>query len=634
MTDEHPKPIQSAAWTAALIIRARQEEKRLGLSNATADEVVQALQVSRSRAYALAADIADVLPCRGPGRPRKEETDSSTDEPQRAVSQAVKCYLLDHPGTTYLGRKRRVYTDAFRRFVLDLVGPGGLAEAMPVAEAAEAIGIPVHTLNGWLYGGPKKLRQARAKPESKPAEPPPEPTSAWDREAAKVIALYDDWKGNFSSFCDTLAQHGIDLSRAKVSQILFVAGRRKARPRNRHRVDAEAVRGALERFFPNAQVSEDGTCVKITVNEATYTFSWQLVTDVSSTAHLGFAVRDAEDGKGFVNSMDQAKQTAGAPPEAALRDNRKCNVSNHVEDTLNDEGVISMTSRKGRPQTIGSTEGAFSLFKQAMPHIELAGDTPRELARSALTQILTAYCAGRNLAPRKSLDNRTPAQAYADNDPDESERDRVQRRLRELKKRSRRSRKPGDSRREDVVLRQQMVEALNDLSVSDPRKGTLNKLVSCGLDASLEAVAIVKAKLEAGKQLGEDPQRYLLRIAVNVANRNEDLAAFEHLIELRRKAGELILEPLEQRRRFLRDALDDGDYFDQLVSHALEADSRVDRHFWWKHALGQLATASASAMDETARWMARRVATRYQIHYLERDALIAQVAKVASSYPG
>ena len=87
---------------------------------------------------------------RGPGRPPKPA--NAPPHPNAlTIMRAVRDFMVEHPGSVDKSGKRAFYSDDFRAFVLAMLGEGGLAETMTAEEAADAIGISVHTLNSWRY---------------------------------------------------------------------------------------------------------------------------------------------------------------------------------------------------------------------------------------------------------------------------------------------------------------------------------------------------------------------------------------------------------------------------------------------------------------------------------------------------
>jgi len=206
----------------------------------------------------------------------------------KVVGFQVRDWLMRHPGAVCPGPKRMIYSDPFRAFVLSLASPGSSAAGLSQAQLAEACGVPLHTLVGWLGAG--RLPQANAPSDSLRAsgeashpqvaasgeEASPNvatlPTSQWAAGAAQVLELWSVWRGPFGLFCDSLAGHGIYMSRALVRNILHVSGRRLSKRRRGANPDAEAIRGEV---------------------------------DTATAAHLGFSLRDREDSRGLLAAYGQ-----------------------------------------------------------------------------------------------------------------------------------------------------------------------------------------------------------------------------------------------------------------------------------------------------------------------------------------
>jgi len=546
------------------------------------------------------------------------------------LTEESRDFVVDNPGSVVKVRERMRYSDGFRAFVIEKMESHECGAQLSRAQAARAFGIPLHTLNAWLSMGRRRLVLG-PRNVSNLSEPAPDCTATWSSDVERIKAMWDQWQGNLSGFCEAVREQGIEMSRNHINQVLLATGRRERKSRSRHRMDEEAVRGALERFFPGAQVSADGKYVDITLNGQRHRFCWQPMTDMATGGVVGMSLGDQETSEGLLDAYEQAKHSLGDKPAAALTDNRSANVSKAVLQKLKQDGVFAMTSRKGRPQTNGTTEGGFGHFAQSMPDIDIEADSQRELARKILWYILFAYAAGRNMTPRRNLKNLTPAEAIQQHarrenpKTEEEQRRQALERLAVLNKRAKRARH--NRNREAPAVRQLMTEVLRDLKVPNPRNGTLNKLATLGIEACTEAAGIVQAKREAGLEFDGDPERYLLKIAINLANRNEDLRAFANTVRLRQKAGELLLTELEEQADSLKESLAPDDFTQNTALRAFDASTRVDRHFWWTHSINSLKQLPDSDQPTIARSIARRVATRYSIHYKERDRLIGQLAQ-------
>jgi len=616
---------------AAIIVRAQQEAEARGLTDLSPSGLARALGVSRSQIYARAAALGDDLPHKSPGRPKK---DPAEPEPQQVhiVMAAVRDFLMDNPGAVYKRTTRYVYADEFRAFVLDVLSPGGLGEGLTAAQASHATGVPVHTINSWRTNGRRRTKKMADKPPKAPLTLD-DSTPVFSPEVQRLITLFEAWKGTFSGFCDALPGHGIHLSAEKVAQILDLADVRPRPRRKRVEVDAEMLRGRLERFFANAQLCEDGKNVSITLGDKKYTFSWQVMVDVATNAVVGFDVRTAESGDGFINALDQATETAKEPPLATMRDRRKCNVSQDVEDALEKQGIESILTPKKRPQTNAPAENLFSLVSQTMPGINIDAENPQQLAKSLLEYILLAFVLGRNLVPRKRLNGKTPGDAFREREVDDEERRKAQEKLKKRARDSRKERKRGGSRKEDPVVKALLHTEFQELDIEDSKGKTAAFLAKLGMDVALEAIALYRARIEGGFEPNGSRAGYLTGIAVRLANRNEDMRQYHHHLRLRMKAGELLFEPFENQLAALRQELEGKELVRSLVRRSHAASTKAERQFWWRAALTDFAALPVDKRRNTGDWMANRTANRRSIHLFEKDWMIAQVAKVASGYP-
>lgn len=592
---------------------------RIALPDVTA--VTAALGVSRSRAYELADQIDDAI-CELPrsvGRPaRPEGQDEAYGNARYAIACAVRDFLATHPGCVDASGTRRRYSDPFRRFVIGLGEPGQPGAGLPLPRFAEACSVPGETLRDWLAGG-RETTDEVLRPEELATDP-------GVGVIAQIRALWRTWNGSLKAFRRVLReQHRIYLSLSGLRDLVVPDGRRK-RPPRRVKPDPEAIRGAFERFFPGAQWVADGKALMVTIDRGRFAFNWELIVDGDTGALVGFEVTDVEDGDALIDAVDNAILTTGAAPQALLSDNRPSNHSPEIHEALEQRGILPMPSTPGRPENKASVEGAFGLFAQTMPLLELPVASPRERARQFATSVLFAYAAGRNHAPRAGLGGKSAAQRYAEVEPTEQERQQAQQRLTEIKRRIE-QRRDTDRRRADPVCRRILEQAFTELALCDPEHHFIPAIARCGLDAALEALAVFRARLEAGASF-DCGERYLLGIARNVAQRDEDLAVYEHLVELRLRANDLLLEPLRSKDRRRHEQLGTIDYIDAALEDALAAEATIDRIFWRARFLAALERLPPTSAHVVIRRSVKLVATSYQTAPSERDVLIARLAAI------
>jgi len=650
-------PPEGMTRVAGVLLTGYQLRKQLCLGDPGPEGIVEALEVSRSQMYAMAEPVRSMIDDgRGPGRPpvTTEATDSTLPR-QLALSMAVSQWLREYPGAVYSGRERTHYSDRFRGFVVDLLSPGGIAHGLTRDKAAFVMGMSVHTLTHWLSPKVPIPQPEAADPDddntaaqAAAREPTPDdataieatavddpaatddpklPGSQWAATAAQVLDLWSRWNGTFAAFCRSLPEHGIDYSYNLVRNILAVGEQRPFKRRRDRHPDAEAIRGELTRFFPNAQWNADGKNVLVQVGDATYRFTWELVTDNATTGHLGFSIRDHEDSTGVLEAMAQAEATAGEPPVAFLRDPRKSNTATDIEEDLDKKKIVSMFSPVGRPQSNSPAENAFSLFQQKMPPIfipEGLGD--KELAQLILWYVLFAYSAGRNQTPRRRLKSKTPAQAFADTAVSEEEKAQARECLLELRRQVE-EQEAKNRRRCAPAVKELLSRHFDEYGLEDPTDRYVPQIGAYGPEAALEAIAVFRAKHEAGTLPERHHERYMLGIARNVAYRREDERTYEQLLDLRAKAGDLILRPLIDHDEQLRADLAPETYRTTLLGLALDSTTKVDRVFWRRRFLELFEALEYGEKQEQGRWCARRIACRSKLPHRERDHFIALLAE-------
>ena len=422
--------------------------------------------------------------------------------------------------------------------------------------------------------------------------------------------------------------HRIDLSWHLLRSLLELTGHRK--PHRRGTLDSTAIRGALERFFPGAQLMADGKQLLVILDGVRYLVNWELAVDAATGAHVGFQVSAQEDGQALIDAVDMAIDTISEPPLALLADNRPSNHSDEVQDAMDERGILLMPSTKGRPENKSTAEGAFGLFAQTMPDIFLTASSPEALVRTVVFYVLWAYCAGRNQAPQRARDGKSASQLFDEATISEEDRQHATQRLIEIRERIL-LRRQQDRRREDPVLRLLVEREFNDLGLDDPEGRFVSALTRLGLGAALEAIAIFRAKKAAGRFPQDFPERYFLGIARNVAEREEDHAVYHELLRLRVEAHDLLLHPLLDERAQLRRITPPCDYLVALLEQLRLASATVDRRFWIDEFV-----RTVWAMNPTNRflqgpWLARKVASLFSLPRQDRDHIIAALAHAAAA---
>ena len=599
---------------AAINIIAIDVVRDLELPTPTARAVIEALGVGRSRTYELASTIKAALPefHRPVGRPLADAAcDNVPADAALLVVTKVRDFLMENPGVV-IGGNRNVYGTGFHLFVLDLMAPGGSAHGMSIGDVSRLVGIPEHTVRGWL-------RQPR--PELPPTIPA---TSLADGVAEKVIRLWKSWKGPLTGFRDALSEHHrIDMGLYLLRSLLELTGYRKVKRGEKY--DAEAIRGALERFFPGAQLMIDGKHLVVELNGVPYALNWELAVDAETSAHVGFQISPSEDGQALIDAVSMAGDTMGEPPIAVLADNKPSNHSDEVEADMSERGVLLMSSTAYRPENKSTVEGAFGLFAQTMPDIVLSSSSPHALVTQVVFFVLWAYCAGRNQAPQRRRKGKSAAQLFDELEVTEQDRDAARKRLGEINDRIL-ARRDADRQREDPVIRAMMTAEFEHLGLADPEGHFVAALTRLGLAAALEAVAIFKTKKKSDT-LPKDaiPERYLLGIARNVAEREQDIAVYHELLRLRTEAHDLLLEPLLDDLESLA-SLSTSEFIGVTLKRLSHAAALVDRRFWMARLIEAFKSLDIAVRDRHGPWLARQIAGLFSLPRTDRDSLIANLA--------
>ena len=174
------EPVVSPILTAGLLLAAIPSLTALGLARPSAAEVLDATGASKTRAYEIRAEILTILPSllRSPGRPPGAEI-PATDT--GVISRDILAFLMGHPGAAVKAASRHTYSDGFRHRVMEL------AEQhieVGIAQLAEAVGVPVATVQDWLLAVSAPARCARSGPRTTRNPPKPGSPPSWPRGGA------------------------------------------------------------------------------------------------------------------------------------------------------------------------------------------------------------------------------------------------------------------------------------------------------------------------------------------------------------------------------------------------------------------------------------------------------------------
>jgi hypothetical protein len=608
-----------------------------GLAMSSVDQIVSAMDTSRSRAYEIKDTVVAFLPTlvRPPGRPRIERAPAPPEQHAALMSEAL-CFVMRHPGCLQVGEERARYSDHYRRFVVERRERH--AEVAP-SDFAEAIQLPLGTLQSWMrttalddhadddhadpheqagHGATDSLEDHAGADVTDPR-----PTAEHDARQAQietVLVAWIAWCGTFGAFCTHVRRdHRLELGNTLIASILFAHGaRRPARRAGRSR-DEEALRGSFETFFPGAQWVGDGKQLKVVLDGKTFGMNLELIIDAASDAAVGISVRDEEDSAAVVEAFDHGEQTTGAPPLALLLDNRPSNHTPEVDAVLDDTMRIRATPE--RPQNKAHVEGAFGLFAQKVPPLELDTRDPHTLAKSIAQLVATTFFRALNRAPRRDRDGKNRVDLYAQ-DVTPEQREAARAALRERMRKQELARQTRAARL-DPVIRALLDDGFARLGLLDPERHFRDAIACYPRDAIVDAIAIFAGKRTAGTLPDGVDARYLLGIVRNLHHCHEAEPITEALIRERLSARDRFLAPLVSERDAIlaTGGADVAATLIALVDRLVDAEHAIDRHIWLDAAAELVAPHPHDERIALAKRTVRRIHTAFKLSTRDRAHL-------------
>jgi hypothetical protein len=596
----------------------------------TVAAMLETLGIGKSQCYEVKERLRQVLPglLHCSGRPQ------ATVEPsaEGAVLRACYDYVTANPGCISVNGCRRCYSEEFRYFIIKLVAPGGLAAGMSAENLARITSVPLGTLKDWLYTKTESSRQERAK-GAPVNETRKAPTGAHemirDAEIKTIITQWEGWKGTFQGFCQAMnLEFAIPHRSTFIGNILQMTGQRIRKTRLSKEVPG--TRNTFCSHFPGAQWLGDGTELSIIWNGKRFIFNIEALLDVATNAVVGVAVTDTES-VGAIRLAYEAslETTQGVVPYVVTLDNKACNTCDAASAAL--DGAPILYGFPGRGQSKAALEGAFGLFAQAIPALDISGNSDREMARSVLQMVLTAWYRGRNGRPRQRLKGRTPAQVFFEDGPTQEMLDKMvawiakRQRLQDADRRTR------DARRDPVRIKLLKL-GLAELAIADPDDRLAKALACYCRDSITRGLAIYAKKRDLGTLPDEvRPGPYLRGIIRNQHFKLELESLEVHLLKQRLRAGDLSLEPLTHTANRLRSQVSaeqqaQGVLVMSFLEQALRAPYRIDFLYWTKattDAFLALPWALGQALYTT---LVRRVKAAFKVNQERRIDIVDRLA--------
>lgn len=598
----------SPPLVAALLLAAGVFLRRLRLGRPSEAAVLAATGAGRSRAYELRNELLEWLPAllRPVGRPAAEPTAPPSSRTADLGAEVLR-FVMDHPGSVW-GGERRGYSDEFRVFLLEL---RERYADLDLVAFARAVQVPLATLEDWLRSG------RALQPQPEPLTARPDDPRAVGLYVQALLDAYEHWNGPWTEFCKHVQHHlRVPFGRDRIAAILHASGVRPIVRRPGRSPDEVALRGTFETFFPGAQWVGDGMELPVYVNGQRFTFNVELDVDAFSAAIVGGSLRDEEDAQAVTEAFDDGVDTTGEPPLALLLDNRPSNHTDEVEDALGDTLKIRATPARG--QNKGHVEGAFGLFQQTAPDLELDTDDPREVARQLAWYAVVIWARTLNYRPRKKRAGRSRVDIYRDTPVTDEQVNRAQEELRERQRRQQRARRTREAR-QDPVVRALLDEAFERLALDDPDENLRAAIARYSLDTVVDAVATFEGMRLLAPPTAPHDARYLLGIARNIEHMHEAVPITEALIRERRAVREHLLADLDAERDRIATTITAPDaQLRALLDQALDTDRLLDRFFWLTATADLILEQPEHRHGHLARSAARRIHACFRVSRADR----------------
>ncbi len=482
--------------------------------------------------------------------------------------------------------------------------------------------IPLGTLKDWLAAGVGSGGRDGAPDGDDNADAPG--TVHPSAEIEVVLASWKGWEGTFRDFCKYLREEQrVSFGPALISNILSVYGKRRPRRRPGRSPDEDALRNSFATFFGGAQWIGDGSPIAVTLNGQRFVFNLELMVDTYSGGFVGMSIREEEDSAAITEALADGITTTQEEPLALLLDNKPSNHTDEVRTALGDV-TIPIRATTQRPQNKAHCEGAFGLFRQAVPALDLRGTTPHKLAAQALKLVAQTWARTLNHRPRADRGGRSRVELY--NEPVTAEQiDAARAALEERRKKQELARSTA-SARQDPRVRTLLDEAFQRLALLDPEEHLRLAIARYPLDVIVDGLAIFTGKRRAGTLPPGVDARYLLGIVRSLGDEREGIAIAEDLLRARLHARDHMLAPLVRARDAARaDVPDVRERVLRFVDLALAADRRIDRLLWLLAIADEINTHAKDAPAPLLDAVARRVHATHRVPYRERQEAVRTI---------
>ncbi len=325
--------------------------------------------------------------------------------PGYALREQVLRYRLAHPGAmvSHAAGGGTRYSDGFRRFILDLSDTWE-EDLECFCQWAE---IPYPTLLTWQ-------RCDRTQPYTpQPLRPVPALPGSATTACRIIVEDYAHWDGSLREFLSYEAKR-LRLAPHAIRRVLAITGMIAVKSRKSPR-----YRGSTARCEPGAILVTDGKAVEV-VSSASGEIShytWQAIVDQATACHTAVVITASECAAGVLQAFEQSGEFLGRIPRALIHDNKPIHQEAALKAAI-EPGTRMIPATPGRAENKAVIEGEFGKYEQAVGTLYLDDSTLENLKRSAVSEIIRAYCAGINQAGRAEFEGKSRQQVLREACPD------------------------------------------------------------------------------------------------------------------------------------------------------------------------------------------------------------------------
>ncbi len=380
----------------AVLIQARQIQKEKGLAkDLDVSEVCRAAGVSRKTGY----QWADKHGSAG----RRQELDDVSDRLQQLEAEHAElkqhharvCFENEgrklaweiHHVDEYLESKKKHFADQDKTKAVEFLR----TVSEPLSTVSWLLCVSLGLLFRWDREFDEKLRgQAKSDARGKEAkvtidiarlvvETAQEILERGDRLYVKCLTEHLDVEKKVTLSCKTVQE-------ILIANDLWQTRTRQSRPR---------FYKSLCQRIPNGLLSLDGGDFKVVLGDKSLKYNVELGVDVGSFCHTSSTVTSTEASACVLKVLEEHCREWGNPLGVVF-DHGSANMSEQVDQYLQERGIEIVPAGPGNPKGNGSLESAIGQMKEAIGPIRIDTSSEYALGKSVLETLTSLYIKMRN----------------------------------------------------------------------------------------------------------------------------------------------------------------------------------------------------------------------------------------------